>query len=174
MLNPEILAATRRLNDYFLNRDSLCPSLEIRRQRLRKFADFGFLRRLQRRELLDLTQGRPLAAVDGSQADYGGLYPYTICLTQAMVRVSVEGDSNQLGDSQIYCPLDPGLAQEVSEWAEQNRLEDNEAYGRLMSEKMAHMEIKLALKALQRFEPFMIMLDGGFLLFLKGQPSLFL
>ncbi|MGE5543907.1 MAG: DNA double-strand break repair nuclease NurA, partial [Bacillota bacterium] len=109
--------------------------------------------------------GRPLVAVDGSRGDYGGLFPYNICVIQALARASTEVDPDRLTDSQVYCPLDANLYAEVSEWAAKNRLEDGEAYRRLMGEKMAHMEIKLALKSLQTFRPFMIMLDGGFLLF---------
>lgn len=165
MLNHEVLAATRRLNDYFLNRDSLCPSREIRRQSLHKCANFGFLRRLDQREIMELTQGRPLVAVDGSRGDYGGVYPYNVCVIQALARSSTECDPDRLGDSGVYCPLDKELSAEVSEWAVRNRIEDGEAYRRLMSEKMAHMEIRLALRSLQTFKPFMLMLDGGFLLF---------
>jgi len=165
MLNHEVLAATRRLNHYFLDRDSLCPSLEIRRQSLVKCANFGLLRRLNQREIVELTRGRPLVAVDGSRADYGGLYPYNICVIQALARKSSGGEPERLRDAGVYCPLDAELSAEVSEWAARNRLEEGEAYRRLMGEKMAHMEIKLALNSLRTFKPFMIMLDGGFLLF---------
>lgn len=165
MLNHEVFAATRRLNDYFLNRDSICPSLEIRRQSLAQIATFGSLRRLDRREVVELTRGLPLVAVDGSRAEYGSIYPYRVCVVQALAKSSVAGHPDQVGDAEVYCPLEPGLAEEVSEWATKYHLEDGEAYRRLLGEKMARMEIGLALKALRTFKPFMIMLDGGFLLF---------
>ncbi len=165
MLNHKILAATRRLNDYFLYRDFLYPSLEIRRQSLRQCAQFGFLRRLDRQEIIEASRGRSLVAVDGSRADYGGLYPYNVCAIQVLARASTDNDPDRLAEAAVYCPLDPNLYAEISESAARNRVEEGEAYRRLMGEKMAHMEIKLAFKALQIIKPYMLMLDGGFLLF---------
>jgi len=165
MLNHEILAAARRLNDYFLHRDSLYPSLEIRRQSLRQYAQFRFLQRLGRQEIMEASRGRALVAVDGSRADYGGLYPYNVCAIQALARASTENRPDRLVEAAVYCPLDPKVYAEISEFAARNRLEEGEAYRKLMSEKMAHMELKLALKALQLIKPCMLMLDGGFLLF---------
>ena len=162
MLNHKILAATRRLNDYFLYRDSLYPSLEIRRQSLRQCAQFGFLRRLDRQEIIEASRGRSLVAVDGSRADYGGLYPYNVCAIQVLARASTDNDPDRLAEAAVYCPLDPNLYAEISESAARNRVEEGEAYRRLMGEKMAHMEIKLAFKALQIIKPYMLMLDGGF------------
>jgi len=165
MLNHEILAATRRLNDYFLHRDSLYPSLEIRRQNLQQCAQVGSLRRLKRQEILEASRGRALVAVDGSRADYGGIYPYNVCAIQALARASTESEPDRLTDAAVYCPLDPKVYAEIKEAAARNRVEEAEAYRKLMGEKMAHMELKLAIKALQTIKPYMLMLDGGFLLF---------
>jgi len=165
MLNHELFAATRRLNEYFLHRESLFPTPAARRRNLRKIAAFSRLQRLSSGQISMISQGRPLVAVDGSRAEYGGIYPYKVGVVQALAKSSQSGEIDRLRESGVYCPLEPDLAREVTLYAEQHRLEDDEAYRRLLGEKMAHMEIRLALQALRVFKPFMLMLDGGFLLF---------
>ncbi|MGE5417265.1 MAG: DNA double-strand break repair nuclease NurA [Acidobacteriota bacterium] len=166
MLSSDLLQATRDMNEIFKQRAQDLPSRETRRDSLQSFSEIKNMRRLKSDQVRKLTRESGITAVDGSRVEYGTVYPYAVALMQALARNSLQKeDYQELKAAQLMSPIEPDTYNEITRKAAADRLDEPEAYRRLLKDELAHMELKLALSAVERYRPALLMLDGGFLMF---------
>lgn len=111
----------------------------------------GNIRRLERLQgwaLERVLRERPLVGVDGSNKEFGGQFPYYFELFRALAKPS-HGEPVVLKD--LHCPLPSDV--EDAESAIRN---DNEVRQR----KLAALEVEAALRAIDKHEPALILMDG--------------
>lgn len=161
-----LLEETRRINHLFKQRNAWFPPADERRTLLNRYGVYVTLRKMNSSQVKNLVRGQAVAAVDGSRIEYGSIYPYSICLMQALARSTDRAISNgKIKTDRVLCPLDPDLAMEIKARSEMDKVDESEAFGRLQRENLARMELQLAVRAVELFRPYMLMLDGGFLMF---------
>ncbi|MGE5454547.1 MAG: DNA double-strand break repair nuclease NurA [Methylocystaceae bacterium] len=117
-------------------------------------------------------QGATVAACDGSRLEFGPFYPHTLLLQRAMAIVS--NSSETLAEVDCCSPLLPTPAQEIEELARNKSMSAADAYPRWIQKKLASLEVKIAAQAIKKWQPRLLLLDGGLLLFdtLPGWPEL--
>lgn len=142
--------------------------------------EFRKARRLDETATQRLFQGRSLVGVDGSVNQFGGNYPYTIQLFKALAK-STQRDKNNESDVEIVSLFSPLIGDDhraVRRFMEEKReelrvapqedrelerdLAESTAYGMLIEQRMVEMEIDVAMDAIRRFDPYLVMMDGGF------------
>lgn len=110
--------------------------------------------------------GRPLVAVDGSIVQRGTNYPYTLFLLQALAASTIpgaDGDTRVLL-SDILSPLVEEDAAAIAEalGAGAGRGDGARVLETLKDSRLAELEVRAALAALEQFKPHLVMFDGGF------------
>ncbi|MGE5397939.1 MAG: DNA double-strand break repair nuclease NurA [Chitinophagales bacterium] len=161
MIHYDLIDSARGINQLFRDRSGVLPSIETRRTNLPGI--LMDLNRLSDTAIKDFSNGRPLAAVDGSRVDYGELYPYTICLMQALACSTQDGI--ELSRAGIISPMAAETNESIQKIMYERGMEEQEAYRRHLRESLARVELELAIDIIHKCGPFLLMLDGGFLLF---------
>jgi hypothetical protein len=143
-------------------------------------AGFEFCRasRLTDGEIRKLFQGRALVGVDGSVNQVGN-YPYVIHLFKALAKSS-RADQQGLTAVEhvdLFSPLQEGSRRviddflalkrhELAEAAEdpeaRTDLEEQQAYAMYVEQRMVELELEAAMEAIERFHPYLLLMDGGF------------
>ncbi|HLN61554.1 MAG TPA: DNA double-strand break repair nuclease NurA [Symbiobacteriaceae bacterium] len=124
-------------------------SRDQRRQILQQAGAIKPLRRLAGAELQHVLGGRPLVGVDGSINTFGNQFPYYIDLLRAVAKPS-QGDNVVLKD--VHCPMPPE-EEEDEEVAQRNDAE-------VRQRKLADLEVRAALAAIDLYRPAVILMDG--------------
>jgi hypothetical protein len=129
--------------------DERLGTREERRQWLKMAGRIRNLNRLSGLELQSLFQGRLLVGVDGTINSFGGQFPYYVDFLRALAKPS-KGEPVIL--KEIHCPLPPEDEAD-EEIALRN---DNDVRQR----KLAELEVRAALAAVETYHPAVILLDG--------------
>ena len=137
-------------------RHALDPKRLLGREERRAFLQerIGSIRRLERLEpnqLEGVLRGRPLVGVDCSVNSFGGQFPYWLALFRAQARPSA-GDP--LEERDVFTPLLP-------DGGPGGRLDAEAAEG-VKKSRLAALEARAALKAIQRYCPVLLIMDGSF------------
>jgi len=143
----------------------------------------GVLQRAQKLDearIRDLFGGRPLVGVDGSLHPVGGNYPYTIQLFRALAKSTLPDREQRttVSDVRLFSPLCDEDYRRLRQFTEEHRasiriepqedarlehdLAEQQAYHMLIDQQMVEMELLAAIEAMQRFDPFLLLMDGGF------------
>lgn len=105
-------------------------------------------------------QGKPILVVDGSINQYGVGFPHIITLIAAVAHPSV-GEDVVLTDP--VCPLLMERRQQVADMAdEEGETAGAKAFGKFCEKRMAALEVQAAIEAIRKFEPALVIFDGGF------------
>ncbi|MEN6460303.1 MAG: DNA double-strand break repair nuclease NurA [Syntrophomonas sp.] len=168
MFDVDTIGELGKLN-LFLKSNKFCiPSREDLRRML---ANQGVIKKtmpILEEDLREVTGNRSLVAVDGSRLEYGSFYPYYIVFMKSLAKSTRTSDGrDSIIDSQILTPVDPAFFSQVEEYSRKRQVPIDEAYRNLLKESLALMELKTALKAVRDFDPCLLIMDGGFLLFDK-------
>lgn len=107
------------------------------------------LERLSGDKLAAVLNGRPLVGVDGSPNMFGRQYPYYIELMRALAKPS-SGEPIILKDIHCPVPVDEGADEEAA------LRNDNE----IRQKKLADLEVRAALAALDQLKPAVLLMDG--------------
>lgn len=122
------------------------------------------LNRLAGESLAGVLKGRPLVGVDGSVNSFGGQFPFYIDLIRALAKPS-QGDGVILQD--MHCPIPPEEDADL-DLAARN---DNE----MRQAKLAYLEVRAALAAIERHRPALILMDGPLVRFdMRTKDSFFI
>jgi hypothetical protein len=128
----------------------------------------------------ELFQGRPLVGVDGSVNQFGGNYPYAVHLFKALAKSTMKNRAGEQAVEEValLSPLRGEDHRRIREFVEERRDEirvarqdeqeaereiaESQAYGMLCDQRMVEMELAVAIQALEKFDPSLMMMDGGF------------
>lgn len=137
-------------------RQALSPERLLDRDRRRAFLQqhIGDIRRLERLEPDQLTgvlRGGLLVGVDGSVNTFGGQFPYWLALFRAQARPSF---GEPLEERDVFTPL-------LADQDTGGRLDAEAAEG-VKKSRLAALEARAALKAIEQFRPALLVMDGSF------------
>jgi hypothetical protein len=150
--------------------------------------EFVRAKKLSDEEIRKLFNGRPLVGVDGSVNQFGSHYPYAIHLFKALAKSTVPGRNGEDAVElvKMFSPLRAEDHREVREFVRDRRDElhvepqddrlserdmaEQQAFAILADQKMVELELEAAMKALDAFKPFLLLMDGGFSR-LKGKAA---
>ncbi|MBL0386318.1 DNA double-strand break repair nuclease NurA [Tumebacillus sp. ITR2] len=143
--------------------------------------EFRQARRLSGPETEAIFSGRPLVGVDGSVNQVGGNYPYTVHLFKSLAKSTMPGRNGETAVERVemISPLLPDNLREIRNFLEERRheirvneglddtervndLAEQQAYFMLADQRMVEMELKVAMEAIERFSPHLVLMDGGF------------
>lgn len=144
------------------------PSAIVRRQLSKSAGRFLNLQPLGEEEIKKLAFGRPVVAVDGSVNSVGAHYPHLLFIFQAYARSS-EGDGVVLSD--IITPLIPEHNKRLSNLKENNDLPEEYLLAQTRNRVLAALELDVATGAVEKFSPWLVLFDGGFMRFLRHAPA---
>lgn len=168
MFDVNTIGELEKLNLFLKSNKFSIPSREDLRKML---TDRGVIKKtmpIWEGDLKEFTGNRPVAAVDGSRLEYGSFYPYYIVFMKSLAKSTQTNDGeDSIIDSRILTPVDPVFFDQVEQYSQKRQISIDEAYRNLLKESLAGMELKTALKAVQAFNPYLLIMDGGFLLFDK-------
>lgn len=137
-----------RITDAF-SESRLGSTVERRRWLEEHVGPIRRLRRLEGAELAGFLGGRPMVGVDGTLNTFGGAFPHYLDLIRAIAKPTT-GESLVL--KAMHCPLPPGdLDDEVI--AVQKDQE-------LRQQKLAELEVRVAVEAAQSLKPAILLMDG--------------
>jgi hypothetical protein len=120
-----------------------------RREILKRAGDIVRMNRLTGADLQGVLGGRPLVGVDGSINTFGNQFPYYVDLLRAVAKPS-QGEPVVLKD--LHCPIPP------EDEADTETAQRNDAEVR--QRKLADLEVRVALDAIDRLQPAVILMDG--------------
>ncbi|HEU4965643.1 MAG TPA: DNA double-strand break repair nuclease NurA [Bacilli bacterium] len=168
----QMLSSRRREQEH---RNAIRAALET------NVGEFLLARKLQESDTANLFQGRALVGVDGSVNQFGGTYPYSIHLFKSLAKSTVP--SRKTGERAVekvslLSPLRADDVKEVRRILEERRQEirvapqdevelerelaEQQAFHLLCDQQMVEMELVAAIEALEAFDPFLMLMDGGF------------
>ena len=142
--------------------------------------EFRQARKLSEDQVRDLFGGRGLVGCDGSVNQVGGNYPYTIHLFKSLAKSSLKNSNGQSAVEKVrlFTPLQSASHRMVRELMEARRneirvepqdereveaeLAEAQAYLMLCDQIMVEMELEAAMEAMERFDPRLLLMDGGF------------
>ncbi len=162
MLDKDILFSLRSFNDKLKSEAFNLFNTDLVRNRLTAKGQFKKAVKSSPENMKVLTKGRSITAVDGSRLEYGSFYPYHLAFLRTLAGTTGKED---IMDSQVLTPLNPEVQGLVENLASKNKISNDEALKIYLKRALAQMELKTALEAVKKYRPFMLMLDGGFLLF---------
>lgn len=109
-----------------------------------------------------------LSAVDGSNINFGGTYPYILSLSQAYSYILPK--SKNIALSRVFSPLIP-KDMEIIENEKSETPTMEMAAQKAALKVMAGLEMEVAVKTALEIKPFLIMLDGGFVQYRIKAPD---
>lgn len=148
-MENDLRESLKKVNGVLREKRDARPSFMVMRKAIED--KLGDIIRVSSRSKPDWIQN--ILVVDGSFNSYGSSFPYIINFFRSLALFSSGNERIFLND--IYIPLlDMGSYQD----------EDNEDVMRdIRDRKMAEMEVKVAMEGVKRFNPSMVVFDGGFL-----------
>jgi len=153
------------------------PSREAIRQYLgKKVGIFHKPAPLKANTLEALAGGRPLLGVDGSVHSYGATFPHIIHCFRALAAATTSAVENGIFQVDLFYPEMAPHRREIEEMvsraaADGEVLTPEAAAARVVRQKLAVLEIKVAIEAVRRYQPFAVLFDGGFLRYGGLAPS---
>lgn len=113
-----------------------------------------------------------IAAVDGSLFTYGGTYPYMLACCQSYAYV-LPRDKGDISFARVFSPLvDDDLERLRAEGQQDDVSELEMAAIKTAQKLMSQLEMRAAMEAVQRYRPYLLMLDGGFVQYRIKAPEL--
>ncbi|HZK42727.1 MAG TPA: DNA double-strand break repair nuclease NurA [Syntrophomonadaceae bacterium] len=164
MFDKDIVLSLQNFNKKLKSEKFNFYNLEIVRKKLMTKGEFKGASKLSPTESQILTNKRPITAVDGSRIEYGSSYPYSIAIMRTLAATT---GYPELTDTQTLSPLTPEVEMLVEDLARKKRISNEEALKLYLKNALAELELKTALAAVRKYKPYMLILDGGFLLFDK-------
>lgn len=162
MIDKDIVLYLQKFNDKLNSKHFNFFDKELIYQKLSNKGQFKKASRLSPQELQLLTANRTITAVDGSRLEYGSFYPYYIAFMRTL---ACSTGQSEITESQMITPLDNEVNELVENLAKSNRVSNEEAWKLYLKNALAQLELKNAVRAVKKYQPYMLMLDGGFLLF---------
>mgnify|MGYP000863225873 FL=1 len=139
--------------------------------RRRLQAEVGAIRRavpLTPDTIKKLAGGRPLVGVDGSVTAYGALFPHIIHLFRALASTTAQSVEEGLYLVDLFYPELEDHRQEIEEAvaraaAAGENLAPEAVLSQIVRARLAALEVRAAREALEKYRPFAVFFDGGFL-----------
>jgi hypothetical protein len=106
---------------------------------------------------------KTIVGVDGSVNKIGGNYPHHIYLLQALAKSITKED---VLESELFCPLLKASRKEINNFIKEQqkkgiKIHAQESATKIKISKLAELELEVALKAIGKWHPKLIMLDGS-------------
>ncbi|QGT99264.1 hypothetical protein SYNTR_0671 [Candidatus Syntrophocurvum alkaliphilum] len=168
MVNENIVSSLYNLNTLINSWKENLPEINILRERFLEKGQFINLINLSKKEINTIVEAGKIVAVDGSRVEFGSFFPYYICLLKTLAKSTGYFDGEKhVDDFLALTPLDHKVFKEIEKSSIDNKISIDESYRNYLKENLARMELKTALTTIKKFNPSLIILDGGFLLFDK-------
>jgi hypothetical protein len=138
---------------------------ELRRGLAEKAGRFLSLDRWNSGEIAMFSGGRPLVGVDGSVYTLGANYPFTLTAFQAVAKSTGKtGETDKIVLTSVFSPLEKNDREHLRIFMEEQEegLSEEAAFTRMKDRRLALLEIEAALQAVERYHPFLLLLDGQF------------
>lgn len=164
MLDEQLWKGLREFNQWMKINCEHIPSKDILREKISVLGDFISCQKIDASDMDNFTCNRSIAAVDGSRVEYTSFFPYSLAILRTLAKCSGKEDVRK---SDIITPLNPETNNVLEKKSRKENISLEEAYSLYLKEALAHMELLTALEAARKYRPYIIMLDGGFLLFDK-------
>lgn len=165
MVDKDIVLYLQKVNEKLNSKTFDFFDKEVVYKKLSLKGQFKKASKLSPEDLQSLTGKRTITAVDGSRLEYGSFYPYYIAFMRSL---ACSAGNPKLEESRVITPLDDNEVNELVEsLAKSNRISNEEAWKLYLKNALAQLELKNAIAAVKKYQPYMLMLDGGFLLFDK-------
>ncbi|MGM0471053.1 MAG: DNA double-strand break repair nuclease NurA [Bacillota bacterium] len=125
--------------------------------------EFVQLNQMSQSRLNQWIADQVIVGVDGSLNKVGGNYPHYLFLLQALAKNTSKED---ITATDLFCPLVSCSQAEIEELIDhhqQNQQQINEQYAanKIKTSKLAALELEVARKAIKKWQPKLIMLDGS-------------
>lgn len=160
VIDPRLKKGLERLNSLLSRRQIFRPP-EIRRILTEKGFAFLQLTEMPTDEIASWAGPKPVIAIDGSSNRYGSSHPYVVLFFQACARSTRStGEIRMLTASRLFSPLVPGSERLIKMWRNRG-LTDEDALTHIYWQTLARLELVLAIRALRKFCPRLIIFDGG-------------
>ncbi len=115
-----------------------------------------------------LADGRPLIGVDGSVHSYGTVFPHIIYCFRALASASTLSVEKGISRVDLFYPEMADHRREIEEIISQAAAGGEElaletAAARAVRQRLAVLEVQVAMEAVNKYQPFAVLFDGGFL-----------
>lgn len=130
-------------------------------------SEIGNFHRAEKKRVTDMKEMK-IVGIDGSLFSYGGNYPYMLTCCQSYAYILPRKDD--ISFAKVFSPLIEEDVKKLKEEEDEATLEM--AAMRTAQKLMAELEMKAALEAIERYKPYLIMLDGGFVQYRIKTPEL--
>lgn len=152
------------LNDNLKKQNDKQLSYNIRDIISKNIGDFKIIEKMSDKEINEWIKNQPIIIVDGSTNSYGNSFPYIISLFQAMAKCNVDiNHEDIIIKSDILTPLYDKDREEILKEAENAKIPPDLVFSKKKSEILARLEVEVAIKAVKKFKPRLVIFDGGFL-----------
>jgi hypothetical protein len=158
-------------------REKSRPAREVVRRRLQD--EVGAIKReapLAPDTIGELAGGRPLVGVDGSVTAYGALFPQIIHFFRALASTTALPVEEGLCLVDLFYPELEAHRREIEETvvraaAAGENLALEAAASQLVRARLAALEVRAAREAVEKYQPFAVLFDGGFLRYGSLAPA---
>lgn len=137
------------INTTLLNKVKKIPTKELIRTELEKVGFFLKVNKMDQFEIDLFSKDKPLVGIDGSYVVVGKNPPYTLLLGQALAKSTKALD----GDNGIL---------KADVFTELTNNENSEFQGLNFASEVTKLEVTVANESFFKYNPFLIMFDGGF------------
>lgn len=143
-LNKDLINIFKETNEQL--RKKYNPIKQIGKSKIREALDIKKMNNLEEIKLREIHERGDIVGVDGSKNRVGNLYPHYLMAIKAMAK-PMNLNKNPIEISCIYTPIISGFDQKDSEEEEKSI--------------MARLEAKAAIKAIEEYTPYILMMDGS-------------
>jgi hypothetical protein len=144
---------------------------ELRHHVVKRVGKIGNLGKLSKEQLRERVEGRPIVGVDGSINQTSGPYPHYVALLQALAKSTIGGYEQWKVDTHV--PLLKIERQNLESLkAERKDIPLTVLDSRRRDEKLAALELAVALQSARELRPLLIMVDGPLRRYQTRAPEL--
>lgn len=162
-----------QLLDKYQGQDNLSPS-KLRTLLVKEGkGEFRHLKKLGEKEIKDYSKGLSILGVDGSVNTVGSTFPHYLTLFQALAKSSKKEEGFVL-EKDVHTPLISQERQKMVAQAKEEELPLGMIQEQIKNTRLAKLELEVARKALDKFQPALIIFDGPLWRYQKKAPELWL
>ncbi|MBO8158355.1 DNA double-strand break repair nuclease NurA [Thermosyntropha sp.] len=162
MLEAHLIKSLQDFNERIKRNYQDLPQADTLRDKISLFGRFIYCNKIDASRIPEFTECRPVVAVDGSRIEYASFFPYSLVFMRTLAKCTGGSDITRSG---IISPLNLEVYNQLEKISDEQDISLEEAYTLHLKYSLAYMELLTALEAAKTYKPYMLMLDGGFLLF---------
>lgn len=103
-----------------------------------------------------------LLGVDGSLNSYGANYPHQLWVFRSLAKTT---NGKQVTKSDILTPLDGDFRKQIDTFSKEKNISSYDGVSFFIKEKLAEMELDVAIEGIIKFNPTVVFMDGSLIRF---------